>query len=361
MVRAEIDLSTLRENLLAVRDHLSRGCRLMFVVKEDAYGHGLRQVALASQDLVDWYGVADLAEARLLRKLGIEKPVFIMLPPLGRALKEAIREGYHLPVGDRGMLDELPPVAKAAGRPALVHLAVDTGMGRFGLLPEEAQEAIQDLIHSPYVRVVGVYSHLSSAHTGSQDDIAFTRAQVWKFRKLLEDWDMRGVEIPFRHLANSAAALAFPEGTAPPFNMVRVGTAIYGYPEGPAPPAFPLRPVARVWTQVAAVRRLPPGWPVGYERRYVTRSPGRVAVLAAGYSHGLRPGLERVAIRDGTAPLVGKIAMDTVMADVSRLQRVRRGDRAHLFGPGVDSFRGWACPLLVPVLLSARRRWLRRG
>ncbi|MCD5408721.1 alanine racemase, partial [Candidatus Bipolaricaulota bacterium] len=302
MVRAEIDLAALRDNLIRLREHLPRGCRLMFVVKEDAYGHGLRQVALASQDLVDWYGVADLAEARLLRRLGLSHPIFIMLPPLGRALMDAIREGYHLPVGDSDMLAELPTIARRVGRPALVHLGVDTGMGRFGLLPEEAEEALRALLHSPSVRVVGVYSHLSSAHTAGRDDIAFTRAQVWKFRKLLEDWEMSGADIPFRHLANSAAALAFPEGTAPPFNMVRVGTAVYGYPEGPQPPPFPLRPVARVWTRVAAVRRLPPGWPVGYERRYVIPRQGRVAVLAAGYSHGLRQGLRRVAIRDGLAP-----------------------------------------------------------
>lgn len=358
MVRAEIDLEALRANLIQVREHLPRGCLLMFVVKEDAYGHGLRQVALASQGLVDWYGVADLTEARLLRRLGLSHPIFIMLPPLGRALVAAIREGYHLPVGDRDMLAELRAAARRAGRPALVHLAVDTGMGRFGLLPEEAEQALRALWGAGQLRVAGVYSHLSSAHTSGRDDIAFTRAQVWKFRKLLEDWDMRGVDIPFRHLANSAAALAFPEGTAPPFNMVRVGTAIYGYPEGPQPPAFPLRPVARVWTEVAAVRQLPPGWPVGYERCYVTPGPGRVAVLAAGYSHGLRQGLERVAIRDGHAPLVGKIAMDTAMADVSGLGRVKRGDRALLFGPGVRSFAGWVCPYLVPVLLSARRRWL---
>ena len=215
MVRAEIDLAALRDNLIRLREHLPRGCRLMFVVKEDAYGHGLRQVALASQDLVDWYGVADLAEARLLRRLGLSYPIFIMLPPLGRALMEAIREGYHLPVGDSDMLAELPTIARRVGRPALVHLGVDTGMGRFGLLPEEAEEALRALLHSPSVRVVGVYSHLSSAHTAGRDDIAFTRAQVWKFRKLLEDWSMRGMEVPFRHLANSAAALAFPAGTAP--------------------------------------------------------------------------------------------------------------------------------------------------
>ncbi|MCD6128289.1 alanine racemase [Candidatus Bipolaricaulota bacterium] len=359
MVRAEIDLWALRANLVAVRERLPRGCSLMFVVKEDAYGHGLLRVAEASQDLVDWYGVASLAEARALRRLGLSHPIFIMLPPLGKALLQAIREGYHLPIGDEGMVAEVPRAARRAGRPALVHLAVDTGMGRFGLLPEEAEEAVQQLLRSPHVRLVGVYSHLSSAHAPSQDDIAFTRAQVWKFRKCLEDWLCRGIEIPWRHLANSAAALAFPEGTAPPFNMVRVGTVIYGYPEGPLPSPLSLRPVARVWTEVTAVRRLPPGWPVGYERLYVTPGPRQVAVLGAGYGDGLRPELGRVTIRDRTVPLLGKIGMDTAMADVTGVPNVRRGDRALLFGPEVERPDGWACPVLVPVLLSARRRWIK--
>ena len=120
MVRAEIDLTVLRTNLIQVREHLPRGCLLMFVVKEDAYGHGLKQVASVSRDLVDWYGVADLREARLLRRLGLPHPIFIMLPPLGRALVAAIREGYHLPVGDRDMLAELRAAARRAGKPALV-------------------------------------------------------------------------------------------------------------------------------------------------------------------------------------------------------------------------------------------------
>ena len=121
MVRAEIDLAALRANLIQVREHLPNGCLLMFVVKEDAYGHGLRQVALASQDLVDWYGVADLAEARLLRRLGLPHPIFIMLPPLGRALAAAIREGHHLPVGDRDMLAELRAAARRAERSCLLY------------------------------------------------------------------------------------------------------------------------------------------------------------------------------------------------------------------------------------------------
>jgi alanine racemase len=358
MVRAEIDLGALRDNLQRVRDHLPQGCQLMFVVKEDAYGHGLLPVAKAASELVDWYGVGTVGEARALRRARLAHPIYIMNPPVGRALVQAVREGYHLPVGDWQMIEELPRAARRAGRPALVHLVVDTGMGRYGLLPEEAERARRRLEAASGVRLVGICSHLSSAHAESGDAVAFTRAQVWRFRKLLEDWQCQGRELAFRHLANSAAALAFPEGTAPPFNLARVGIAIYGYPEGPQPPPFPLRPVARAWTEIMAVRRLPQGWPVGYERQFVTPRTTRVAVLGAGYGDGLRPQLRRVGIRQELAPLVGKLGMDTAMADVSDLARVRRGERAWLLGPGLKSFTGWACPVVVPVLLSARRRWL---
>ncbi|MBC7093492.1 alanine racemase, partial [Candidatus Bipolaricaulota bacterium] len=107
----------------------------------------------------------------------------------------------------------------------------------------------------------------------------------------------------------------------------------------------------------AAVRDLPRGWPVGYSRTYVTPEPARVAILAAGYGDGLRPELRRVVIRERPAELVGKLGMDTAAADVTALTGVRRGDRALLFGPGISGHQGWICPVLVPVLLSARRRW----
>lgn len=357
MIQAEIDLGILRGNLERLRGYL-QGCALMFVVKEDAYGHGLSHVAWAAEGIADWFGVADVAEARALRRAGFSEPIFIMLPPVSNYLAQAIREGFHFPIGDTGMVDEVPKIAREVGRPALVHLEVDTGMGRFGLLPEEACAALPILSRSPHVQLMGIYSHLSSSHGASQDDVAFTRAQVWHFRKLVEDWFLAGFDIPWRHLANSGAALGFPEGIAPPLNMVRIGTAAYGYPTGPLSPPVPLRPVAKVWTEVVAVRDLPQGWPVGYERRYVTEAPERIAILAAGYSDGLRPELGRVAIHGREVPLLGKIGMDTAAADVTDLSGVRRGDRADLFGPNLNGLPGWACPVLVPVLLSAHRRWV---
>ncbi len=330
----------------------------MAVVKEDAYGHGLVRTAHAGADFVDWFGVASVAEGRALRRAGLGQEIFIMLPPVGRAMVESIREGFHIPVGDMGMLEEIPAAARRARRPARVHLEVDTGMGRFGLLPEEAERALERLSDDRLLELAGVYSHLSSAHAPAHDDVAFTRAQVWWFRKLLETWTVDGERVPWRHLANSAAALAFHEGTAPPLNMVRVGIAIYGYPDVPCHPPLGVQPAARVWTRIAAVRTLPGGWPVGYERRYVTEEPRRVAILTAGYGDGLRPEFGRVAIHEQEVPLLGKLGMDTVAADITDLRNVRRGDEAVLFGPGVNGLEPRVCPLLVPVLLSARRTWV---
>ncbi|MCS7216732.1 MAG: alanine racemase [Candidatus Bipolaricaulota bacterium] len=355
MVHAVVDLRAIRANLAHLREWLPKRVALMFVVKEDAYGHGLVPVARAAAEIVDWFGVAHVREAQALRKAGLAQPIFLMIPPVGEELVAAIRAGLHIPLGDLGMLGEVEAAARRAGKKALVHLEIDTGMGRFGLLPEEAEQALASL-NPRYTELAGIFSHLSSAYGTAPEDLEFTRAQVWWFRKILQEWEGR-VEAPWKHLANSAAVLAFHEATAPPLNLVRVGTAAYGYPEGPARPPVPLTPAARVWTRIAAVREVPAGWPVGYGRTFVTERPARLAILAAGYSHGLRPELRDVLVHEHRAPLVGKIAMDTVACDVSGVARVRRGDAALLFGPEVER-PGWVCPVLVPVLLCARRRFV---
>lgn len=356
MVKAEVDLRAIQGNLARLREWLPKRVSLMFVVKENAYGHGLLPVAWAAAEIVDWFGVATVEEALALREAGLPQPIFLMIPPVGGKLVAAIRAGFHIPLGDLGMLAEVEEAARRARKPALLHLEIDTGMGRFGLLPEEA-EAIVGSLKPKRVKLVGIFSHLSSAYGTAPEDMEFTRAQVWWFRKLLQEWEGR-IDAPWKHLANSAAVLAFHEATAPPLNMVRVGTAAYGYPEGPGKPPVALIPAARVWTEIAAVREVPAGWPVGYGRTFITERPSRLAILAAGYSHGLRPELKDVLVRDRRSPLVGRIAMDTVACDISELPQVRRGEKALLFGPEVER-PGWVCPILVPVLLSAQKRFVR--
>ncbi len=357
MLYAEVDLSRIRGNLERLRE-LVHGASLLFVVKGDAYGHGLEEVAPATAELVDWLGVETLDEGLLIRSLGIEKTVLVMVPPSPDDLPEVVRMGFHFVLGDRSLIREAERAAARAGMPAFVHIPVDTGMGRYGFLPEELDGVLRELSYCVGVVPVGIYSHLSSAHGASPEDIAFTRAQIDLFLEVIARLERRGVRFPWVHLANSPGLLSFPETSSPPFNLVRGGSAAYGYVDG-FWREWGLRPAARVWTEVAAVRELPRGWPVGYERRHVTARESRVAILGVGYRHGLTEGLRGAWVEGELAPLIGKIGMDSAALDVTGIPRVRRGSEALLFDGTGENIEGWALPTLVPMLSRAEKIWKR--
>jgi len=356
MLYAEVNLGTLRENLRRIRELLG-GTGFLFVVKEDAYGHGLEEVTVAAAELVDWFGVGSLEEARRIRALGIRNPILIMNPPLAEELPGIIREGLHFVLGDWELLREAERIAGALRRPAFVHIPVDTGMGRYGFLPEEVEGLLRELSGCLNVETVGIYSHLSSAHQASADDIAFTRAQIHSFRDLLRRLEKRGVKMPFVHLANSAGLLSFPETSTEPFNLARVGAAAYGYVDG-FWRRWGLRPISRVWTHVAAVRELPANRPVGYERCYVTKRPTRMAVLGVGYRHGLSEHVKWAWIGEEKAPLIGRVGMDSAVLDVTGIPGVRRGTEVLLSDGSGENIAGWILPALVPLLFHAQRSYV---
>ena len=357
MLYAEIDLVALRENLRRIRELLGR-TGFLLVVKGDAYGHGLEEVVGAAADLVDWFGVESLAEARRIRALDAGNPVLVMVPPPPEELPAVIREGFHFVLGDWGLLREAERAAGEVGRPAFVHIPVDTGMGRYGFLPEEVEGLLAELSHCLGVEAVGIYSHLSSAHRTSADDIAFTRAQIELFLDLLLRLERRGVRFPWVHLANSPGLLSFPETSFEPFNLVRIGAAAYGYVDG-FWREWGLRPISRVWTRVVAVRDLRAGWPVGYERRHVTRRPTRLALLGVGYRHGLNESIRWAWVEGRRAPLIGRIGMDSAALDVTGIPGVRRGTEVLLSDGCGGNVEGWILPALVPMLSRAEKVWRR--
>jgi len=352
-----VDLVTLRENLRRIRDLLGH-TGFLFVVKGDAYGHGLEEVAEAAADLVDWFGVESLGEARRIRARGTENPVLIMVPPHPEELPAVIREGFHFVLGDWDLLHEAERAAGAAGRPAFVHIPVDTGMGRYGFLPEEVGGLLSELSHCLNVEAVGIYSHLSSAHRASADDIAFTRTQIELFLDLLLRLERRGARFPWVHLANSPGLLSFPETSFEPFNLVRVGAAAYGYVDE-FWRKWGLRPISRVQSRVVSVRNVRTGWPVGYERRYVTRRPTRVALLGVGYRHGLNESIRWAWIEGQRAPLIGRLGMDSAALDVTEIPGVRRGTEVLLSDGSGENMEGWILPALVPMLSRAEKTWVK--
>ena len=344
---AEIDLTRLARNYRALRALTDPECRFMGVVKANAYGHGAVPVAQALEALgAEYLSVACLDEALELREAGIQSPILIMglTPPeyTGALLEHNITQT----VGDVETAAALSAVAMAAGKPLTVHLKVDTGMSRLGLLCDEAHlldaaESVRRAWSLPGLRWEGIFTHFANA----DGDEAYTMRQFARFLDLLDILANGGISFPIRHCASSAAVLNYP---CTHMDMIRPGIALYGhYPAPGMEYTCPLEPVMTLKTRVAAVRDLPAGTAVSYGCTRVLERDSRVAVLPVGYADGyfrLFSDVLEVQIREGRAPLLGRVCMDMCMVDVTGIPGVVTGDEAVLYGDQVTVEAGAELP-----------------
>ncbi|MCS7055861.1 MAG: alanine racemase [Thermoflexales bacterium] len=329
----DVDLGAIAHNVRAVKSVIGESVGLMAVLKADGYGHGAVKVArTALNNGATWCGVASLNEAAALRSAGIEAPILILgFTPAWHA-REALLRDATLTVYDLDVARAYGRAAQELNRTARVHIKVDTGMGRLGVLPEGAADFVRAVAALPGVCVEGIFTHFSCADC----DPDYTRLQIARFRHVLE---ALGDDVPtlrYVHAANSAGALAYPEAR---FNLVRVGLAMYGLnPFAPAPlrPAdLVLRPALAWKTTIAQVKRLPPGSPVSYGKRFICQRETTIAVIPVGYADGFRRAphtFGEVLVRGRRAPIVGAVCMDQTMIDVSHIPGVRIGDEVVLIG-----------------------------
>lgn len=327
---AEIDLSAIAFNVETIKAALGPGTRLCAVVKADAYGHGAVRVATEALAAgADMLAVAMASEAVELRKAGVEAPILVM-GHTPRALAGAAAEwGFSTIVST---IDEARALAEAAasrGTRVGVHLKIDTGMCRLGFAPQAAASAAREIAGLGGVRIEGACSHLATADS----DPAYARRQLAVFLETIADIEAGGVRIPFRHIANSAAALSLPEAR---LDMVRAGISLYGFRPGrPAGEPTGLRPAMRLVALVSFVREIPEGASVGYGRTYVAPRRSRIAVLPLGYADGLRRSLSgkaSVGTSSGRAPFVGSICMDQCTIDVTDNPEVEVGASVDVLG-----------------------------
>jgi alanine racemase len=320
----EIDLDALETNLAVLREVAGPGVRVEPVVKAEAYGHGAVEVATTLERAgADGFSVATFDEAVELREAGIGKPVLVLYPVPAELAPEAADRGIAVTAGDPGLLDRLmASIPNAAPRRRLrIAVEIETGLGRGGFEPAAALEALRLIQERPALELAGVWSHLAAP--GSADRSQRQAARFDSAMRLLSDG---GVPVDDRHLAASGGLLA---GTAPPFEAVRPGLAIYGVvPEDIsdrpdlAPAAARLRPVMALRARPVRVIELPAGHGVSYGPSYETSRPSRIATLPVGYADGWPRNLSnraRVLVRGHPVPLVGTVAMDAVMADVTEL------------------------------------------
>ncbi|MFC8849307.1 MULTISPECIES: alanine racemase [unclassified Micromonospora] len=328
-----VDLDAIRENVTRLRAGTS--AELMAVVKGDGYGHGMLPSARAALDAgADWLGVCTLDEALTLRRAGIDAPVLAWLLAPGVPLHEGVATGVDLAAASLTQLDEMAEAGRRAGRPARLHLKIDTGLARGGAtvadwpaLLEAAAKAQADGL----VEVVGVWSHFVYADLPGHPT---TDRQLAVFHEGLDMVERAGLRPHYRHLANSAATLTRPDTH---FDLVRPGIATYGL-SPVAGERFGLRPAMTARARVMLTKRVRAGSGVSYGHTYLTEADANLAVVPLGYADGV----PRHASNTGPVQLAGRrrtvsgrVCMDQFVIDCGD-DPVAAGDVATLFGPGTD-------------------------
>ncbi len=330
----EVNLDALRENLAWIRHRVGPVVKILTVVKADAYGHGLKQIAaLLMQSGTDMFGVANLAEARAIRAVGRGWPVLMLGALLPEELEPAMRDQVRATLSTPEEARRLSEVAVRLRKKAVVHVKVDTGMGRLGAPVGEAAALAALERELPGLELEGLYSHYASA----EDDAAFAAEQARCFRDALEAVSAGGGEVPLVHMNNSAALL-HEAGTM--FDMVRPGLLVYGISPGGARVEESglkrkLQPALEWRARVALVKEVSRGTRLSYGGTFVAPRRMRVATVTAGYGDGyLRSGSGRVEVlvRGGRCAVLGRITMDQLLADVSAVDGAAAGDDVVLLG-----------------------------
>lgn len=335
---AEIDVGALSHNLRTIRSLLAPATKVLAAVKANAYGHGLVGTAGELRRLgVDWFGVAAPSEALELRGAGVTGGVLLLTPVYRPATIAALVENdVALVVTDKTSLAAIvAALPQRLANPAKLHLKIDTGMGRLGLGWAEASGVARLVDSEPRTVLEGVWTHLASS---GDPDRSYTLQQLDAFHKGVAAIRSDGIDPGLRHVANSAAVLAYPEHHC---EMVRPGIVLYGYypDEGMESMAPGLRPVMRLSAPVTFVKRVVAGTHISYDGLWTAPRDTTIATVRIGYADGYRRGLtgrSHAGLRGLQLPVVGRVCMDQLMLDVGN-NEVSVGERVTLFGPGGPS------------------------
>lgn len=335
--RAQVDPSAITHNTRALGSLLQDQTALMAIVKADGYGHGMLEAARAAlEGGATWLGVAHPASALALSRAGLDVPILTWLyepHTAAQVLPEVVDAGIDVSVGSERMLRLVSEAARSVDRRARVHVKIDTGLGRNGVLPAELPALARAIGEDDYTHVVAAWSHLSAADDPADPE---TDRQVEVFDAACEVLAEETGPVPLQHLANSAATIGRPDLHR---DIVRPGIALYGYAPLPMPDGPRLRPALSLTSRLALVKDVPAGQRVSYGHTHTAAEPTRLGVVPIGYADGLpRAASGKVAVLvrtrtgDQLAPQVGTICMDQIVVDLGPASRAQAGDQVVLFG-----------------------------
>ncbi|HPR88323.1 MAG TPA: alanine racemase [bacterium] len=325
--RVEIDLEAIAFNLQGIRQRVSPA-GIMAVVKADAYGHGALQVSrTALQEGASHLAVAVVNEALALRKAGIEAPILVFGGFSPEDAPLFLDWELDATLFDLQGVALLGHAARAAGRPARVHIKVDTGMGRLGVPWPQAAALGETICQTEGLELTGLYTHFATADAL---DKSFANLQLIRFKHVIAELEAKGIRIPLKHCANSAAILDMPESY---LDMVRPGIMMYGhYPSAETTESIEIHPAMSFKTAVTQVKSIARGESVSYGRTFIADKPVTIATLPVGYADGYNRLLSNrgeVLIRGRRCPVAGRVCMDLIMAAAAEVQT---GDEVVLFG-----------------------------
>lgn len=338
-VEVEIDLEALVENYRKIASHVSP-LKVLVVLKANAYGLGVAAYAKALYEAgAREFGVAEPFEALEIGKvLPKDAEIQILSSILPDEIEEMVKKGIILPVTDLETAALISKYSLKYKKTTKVHLKVDSGMGRLGILAKDLVELALEAKKLPALDIEGVFSHCPMAYDPKDP---FTKGQIKFFKSLIRELEAKGLKFKKLHIAASDAINNFPEAYKAPFNMVRTGINLHGSFDPNGRRALKVEPVLTLKTRVAQVRTLPAGTTLGYGRTWCLNKETRVATISAGYADGLPLALTNrghVFIGGKRCKIIGRISMDYTTVDVSEVENVKAGDEVICFGKcGNDS------------------------
>ena len=334
-VWAEVDLTAARSNMENMHRNLKPGTKMIAVIKTDGYGHGAVRIAevLEPLDYLWGYAVAAYEEAAELREAGLKKPILILGYTFQYCYEDLIRQEIRPVCFREDMLEELSEAAARLGKPAKVHIGVDTAMSRIGVRPDaEGLAFVKKALETPGIEVEGIFTHFSKADETAVEN---TERQIREFTEFCVRIEKElGYRIPIQHCSNSAGIVRFPAAN---LDLVRAGITLYGlWPSAEVPKDIvALKPLLSLYSHIVYVKTVPAGTAVSYGGTYVTEKETRIATIPVGYGDGYARSLSNkgyVLIHGKRARILGRVCMDQFMVDVTEIPEAAEGEKVTLVG-----------------------------
>ncbi|MCX8074745.1 MAG: alanine racemase [Clostridia bacterium] len=326
-----VNLENLKYNLNSLRSMQSENCKVIAMIKADAYGLGINEVSkyLEQSNLVEYLGVAYLYEAVSLRKNGITLPIIILGAGLPSEVEELVSYDNIIPgISSLEYVKILNNECNKRNKVQKIHIEINTGMNRFGINPNEAFDIIAQINNMKNIEINGIYMHFSSADS----DEEYTKLQQERFEKLLEKLEENNISIDVIHTSNSAASVNVRDNKC---NAIRPGIMMYGYyPDPSLISKIDLKPTCKLTSTITNIFYVEGDTPIGYNQTYITKRLTKIATISIGYADGYRRSLSNkasVLIGNTKCNIIGRICMDSCMIDVTDKDDISVGDEVIIF------------------------------